>query len=98
MTEQLAQVPDAVISKGADQLFNYGVLGVVCVVLLITIAFGVRWLKGCIDSSAERTTSIVTVVQEQRDAGRAAAAAMTEMARRLEMVERALERLNVRQS
>lgn len=60
--DQLAQLPDAVVTKGADQLFNYGVLGVVCVVLLAGVFFLARSLINCMAASRETAAANATVI------------------------------------
>lgn len=57
-----AQVPETVVTKGADTLFNYGVLGVVCVVLFASLFFMARALINCMNTSRESATGNATVI------------------------------------
>jgi len=95
--EQLAQIPDAVVTKTTDTFLQYGLAGASIVVLLGFGFFILRMLLNCLNASIEKHAAMVTVIQEQKAAGQAAAAAMNEMSRRLEALERTMQaKLEVR--
>jgi len=94
--EQLAQLPDAVVTKTADTFLQQGILGAVCVVLLAAIIWGFRQLLRCLEASGERQAAQATIMAEHKATGEKVADAMESLARRMEAMERALERLTVR--
>lgn len=57
-----AQVPETVVTKGADALFNYGVLGIVCVALFAGVFFLARALINCMAASRESAAANATVI------------------------------------
>lgn len=83
-----AQIPETVVTKGADQLFNYGVLGVVCVVLMALLWWFIRQHVKCMEAQAERQGALATVIEANRASNDKVADVLTDVARRLEALER----------
>lgn len=83
-----AQVPESVVNKGADTLFNYGVLGVVCVVLMALLWWFIKQHVACMNAQAERQGALATVIEANKTSNEKVADVLTEVARRLEAVER----------
>lgn len=83
-----AQVPETVVTKGADTLFNYGVLGVVCVVLLAALWWFIRLHVSCMNAQAERQGALATIIEANKGSNEKVADVLTDVARRLEALER----------
>ena len=56
------QIPETVVTKGADALLNYGVLGVVCLILLAGMFLVARSLVNCMTASRESAAAHATVI------------------------------------
>jgi Tfp pilus assembly protein PilO len=58
--EQVAQVPEQVLTKGADRLLDYGVLGLVVLILLVLLFFLGRALLNRTDAMIKTATETAT--------------------------------------
>lgn len=90
--EQLAQIPDAAVASATGKLLEYGLAGVVIVVLVVATYFLLKSLIACLNASIERQAGLTTIIVEQKAAGEKVADAMEGLTRRIESMERAVER------
>jgi hypothetical protein len=88
----LAQIPDAVTQQTASRLLDHGVLGLLALVLIGAVYFLARHLIECHKTNAAAAAAQASAMAEWRATGEKIADSMQEVARRLETIERALER------
>ena len=86
--EQLAQIPDKVIEKGADRLFDQGVLGIMLVVFIAMAAVAIWKLIDCHKTNGATAAAQAAAITADAAAKDKLADALMAIERRLEMIER----------
>ena len=89
---QLAELPDATVTKTADKFLDYGILGAVCIVLIVAAAYALRQLLECHKTNAVSAGTNATAIANHAAALDKVADSMQDVGRRLETIERSLER------
>lgn len=87
-----AQIPDQVVTKTADRFLDYGIAGAVIVLLIGVTYFLARHLIECHKGNAAAVAAAATSTANHAAAMEKVADSLSEVARRLETVERAMER------
>lgn len=87
-----AQVPETTVVKTADKFLEYGLSGAVIVLLIGVAYFLARHLIECHKTNAAGAATTAAAVTANTATGEKIADALQEVSRRLETVERAIER------
>lgn len=87
-----AQVPEVTVTKTADKLLDYGILGLLCLILLGAAFFLAKHLIECHKAQATAAGTNATAIANHASAMDKVADSLQDVARRLETIERALER------
>lgn len=91
-TTARAQVPEVTMTRTADKLLDYGILGAVCIILLGAAFFLARHLIECHKAQAAAAGTNASAIANHAAAMDKVADSLQDVARRLENIERALER------